>query len=120
MKARKNTNHEKAALFKSEELEKAALLFKLLSDPTRLRILQALCKEERNVGDIVDATGASQANVSKHLALLTVHNVTSRRRNGLQIFYRVCEPLILELCQTVKNRPYQRRRQSTPVGMLEL
>jgi len=85
------------------ELDKAATLFKVLADPTRLRILQALCKEERNVGEIVNMTGASQANVSKHLALLTVHNVTTRRRSGLQIFYRISEPLIMELCQTVKN-----------------
>ena len=97
-------------LFEPEELDKAASLFKVLADPTRLRILQALCKEERNVGEIVNITGASQANVSKHLALLTAHNVTTRRRSGLQIFYRISEPLIMKLCQTVKNAPGQQSK----------
>ena len=98
MSARKNT-----AVLVPEEIERMAALFKLLSDPTRLRILQTLCLGEHSVGEIVKLTGASQANVSKHLALLTAHGVTARRRSGLRIFYRVKEPLILTLCRTVKK-----------------
>lgn len=85
-----------------ETIEKVAQLFKLLCDPTRLRIIQALCGGEQTVGCVVKEVGASQANVSKHLALLAAHQAVERRRDGLNIFYSVKEPLILELCRTVK------------------
>jgi len=39
-------------------------------EPMRLKILQALCRKPRTVTEIVDTLGATQANVSKHLALL--------------------------------------------------
>ena len=83
-------------------IDKVAQLFKLLCDPTRLRILQTLCAGERSVGAVVEAVGASQANVSKHLALLAAHQAVERRREGLNVFYSIKEPLILELCRTVK------------------
>ena len=44
--------------------------FKLLGEPMRLKILQAVCGEPRTVNEIVAAVGATQANVSKHLSLL--------------------------------------------------
>jgi DNA-binding transcriptional ArsR family regulator len=85
-----------------ETIEKVAQLFKLLCDPTRLRIIQSLCAGERTVGAVVEEVGASQANVSKHLALLAAHQTVERRRDGLNVFYSVREPLLLELCRTVK------------------
>jgi DNA-binding transcriptional ArsR family regulator len=45
-----------------------ALHFRLLGEPMRLKILQAVCHEPLTVTEIVTATGATQANVSKHLA----------------------------------------------------
>ena len=50
------------------ELDRMAARFKLLGEPMRLKILQAVCREPRSVNDIVAATGSTQANVSKHLA----------------------------------------------------
>lgn len=81
--------------------ESAAELFGLLASPMRLRILRALCDAEQSVGSIIEETGASQSNVSQHLALLYRHRVVARRREGSQIYYRVSNEVVIELCRTV-------------------
>jgi DNA-binding transcriptional ArsR family regulator len=81
--------------------EKAAEYFSLLSEPSRLRIIQAICHEERSVQEVVDRTGLPQPNVSRHLALLHRSGVVSRRRSGTSVFYRVSDPTITELCRLV-------------------
>jgi len=86
-----------------EHLEAVASLFKVLGEPMRLRILQAICQEPRSVNDIVDTTGSTQANVSKHLALLTAAGILRRERDGQRVFYSVKEPLVMRLCELVKN-----------------
>jgi DNA-binding transcriptional ArsR family regulator len=53
-----------------EALELVADRFKVLGDPVRLRILQALRGGERSVGELVEATGIVQTNVSRHLQIL--------------------------------------------------
>jgi DNA-binding transcriptional ArsR family regulator len=81
--------------------EKAAEYFSLLSEPSRLRIIQAICHDERSVQEVVDRTGLPQPNVSRHLALLHRSGVVSRRRSGTSVFYRVSDPTITELCRLV-------------------
>ena len=85
----------------SQVFEKAAEYFTLLSEPSRLRILQASCYEERSVQEVVDCTGLPQPNVSRHLALLHRSGVLSRRRSGTSVFYRVSDATITELCRLV-------------------
>lgn len=85
-----------------EHLEEIAGLFKMLGEPMRLRILQAICKEPRSVSEIVDATTSTQANVSKHLALLTAAGILRRERDGQRVFYSVKEPLVVQLCELVR------------------
>lgn len=81
--------------------ESAAELFGLLASPMRLRILRVLCESERSVGDVVTVTGASQTNVSQHLALLYRHRVVARRREGSQTIYCVSNEMVIELCRMV-------------------
>jgi DNA-binding transcriptional ArsR family regulator len=78
-----------------------ARYFSLLSDPTRLRILNAICRSEQSVSAIVALTGASQTNVSRHLALLLRSGAVSRRRDGASVHYRVSDPELVEICRTV-------------------
>ena len=75
--------------------------FGLLSEPTRLKILNAICREERSVTTIVAATGATQTNVSRHLALLRAAGVVSRRRDGNTVYYRVNDPEFMDICRNV-------------------
>jgi DNA-binding transcriptional ArsR family regulator len=78
--------------------------FAVLSEPTRLKIMHAVCNGERSVSQIVADIGATQTNVSRHLGLMHRHGVLVRRRDGNQIFYRVADPTMVELCRTVCNR----------------
>ncbi|MFW6174819.1 MAG: ArsR/SmtB family transcription factor [Chloroflexota bacterium] len=84
-----------------EALELMAERFRLLSDATRLKVLHALAGGEKSVGEVVRDTGAGQANVSKHLALLARSGVLRRRKDGLRVYYRVTDPWVLELCDYV-------------------
>ncbi len=74
--------------------------FSLLAEPTRLKILNAICDGERSVSDIVDRVQASQTNVSRHLNLMYGKGVLKRRRDGQLTFYSIADPNIITLCRT--------------------
>ncbi len=87
-----------------KSLRLVAERFKVLGDPLRLRLLHILEEGERSVGSLVEETGASQANVSKHLQILRRAELVSRRKDGLMAFYRISDPSIFELCDLVCGR----------------
>jgi DNA-binding transcriptional ArsR family regulator len=92
----------KSNYFLSEEqLEQVAGRFRVLGEPMRLRILQAVCRKPRPVGAIVQAVGATQANVSKHLALLAGAGILERRKEGQRVYYGMGDPLAMKLCALV-------------------
>ncbi len=91
-------------LLSDEALAMVAGRFRLLAEPTRLKILQTLGREEMNVTELVETTGAGQANVSKHLGALLEAGVVARRKEGLNAIYRVADETIFELCDTVCAR----------------
>lgn len=81
-------------------LDEVADRFRLLGDPTRLRILRAiLARGEASVGELAAATGCSQANVSKHLRLLLDGRMVRRRQAGTSAYYRLADPGVEELCE---------------------
>lgn len=86
------------------ELEQIALHFRLLGEPMRLRILQAVCHGPRTVSDIVKATGATQANVSKHLSLLATAGLLTREKDGQSVYYGMKDPLTLKMCELVRSQ----------------
>ena len=71
--------------------------FRMLGDPLRLSLLRALSAGEMSVGELVQATGASQANVSKHLRLLLNAGMLTRRKEGLHVFYAITDPSVFEI-----------------------
>jgi DNA-binding transcriptional ArsR family regulator len=75
--------------------------FRLLAEPTRLRLLDLLADRERSVGSLADELGCTQANVSKHLALLADAGVVGRRRDGLHTYYCVVDEAVFALCGQV-------------------
>ncbi len=85
-----------------QELADVARHFKLLGEPMRLRILQSVCRKPRAVGDIVSATGATQANVSKHLALLATAGMVTREKDGQNVYYGLKDQLTVKLCELVR------------------
>ncbi len=88
-------------VFTDRALELIATRFKVLAEPMRLRILNALREGEKGVTVLVNEMGAGQANISKHLGLLHRHRMVTRRKDGLNVYYRIADPSILELCELV-------------------
>ncbi|GAB4555869.1 MAG: hypothetical protein Tsb0014_48100 [Pleurocapsa sp.] len=86
------------------QLEKLAERFKILSEPSRLQILQAICHQERSVSEICDRTQLNQANVSKHLQLLKIAGVVACRRVGICRYYRIVDSDLLNLCAEAKRQ----------------
>lgn len=85
-------------------LEPLADLFKLLSDRTRLRILNLLTQGERNVSSLCEELKLPQPTVSHHLGLLRMRNIIVNRRSGKQVFYGLDRQVktgtghVLEVC----------------------
>lgn len=86
---------------RQQVFESVARYFSVLGEPTRLRILHALCQDEKCVNDLIRVTGLAQANASRHLGLMYQAGMLTRRREGTQVFYRVADPVYLDLCRTV-------------------
>jgi ArsR family transcriptional regulator len=88
----------------SAQLALVAERFKVLAEPARLQLLQALMPGELSVGQLVETTGLTQANVSKHLQLLLIHNLVARRKEGLFVYYHIADQSVFQLCELVCNR----------------
>lgn len=82
-------------------LELIAARFKALSEAVRLKLIMALQTGEKNVTELVKATGKGQTNVSRHLQQLVDAGVLARRREGACVYYRIADPAIFDLCHHV-------------------
>ena len=95
---------KRAKKLSAEALLLVAQRFKVLSEPLRLKLLMALQEGEQNVTALVKATASTQANVSKHLAILSDAAMISRRKEGLSVFYFISDPVIFQLCDLMCRR----------------
>lgn len=84
-------------------LERAARVIRVLGHPLRLRMLEALEGGERNVTDLVAVSGATQALVSQHLAILRAEGVVGSRREGYRVFYRITEPKVHRILDCIRD-----------------
>jgi ArsR family transcriptional regulator len=84
-----------------EAMVMIARRFSLLSEPLRIRLLHSLHDGEKNVSTLVESSGGTQTNVSRHLQALADASIISRRKTGAQVFYSICDPTIFELCELV-------------------
>lgn len=91
----------KALPLSDQMVELVARRFRMLGEPRRLRILQALEQGEKTVGEIVHALDGNQPNISKHLQALNEAGLVARRRDGNSIFYSISDPVIFKLCELV-------------------
>lgn len=92
--AKKSIPHELSA----EGLELTAKRFKALGEPSRLKLIMELAEGEKSVGRLVEATGLTQANVSRHLQTLAAVGLLTRRKDGAAVLYTVAEPAIFDFC----------------------
>src|SRR5258708_3772793 len=83
------------------QLQAVAELFAVLSEESRLRIVQILQEGPASVGELVQRSGMKQANVSKQLGVLLTGGVIARRQDGNRAIYSIAMPLVYALCHIV-------------------
>ena len=81
--------------------ESAAELFSILSTPVRLKIISAVCQEEKNVTELLELIDTTQPNMSQHLGTLYRSGILAKRREGTQIYYRLHSERVATLCRAV-------------------
>jgi ArsR family transcriptional regulator len=92
-----------------EALILIASWFRTLAEPSRLKILRALEEGgELNITELVEATGLTQANVSRHVQSLVDAGMVGRRKEGLTVICFIADPSITDLCDNVCNNLLKR------------
>jgi len=85
-------------------LEAVAAQFRALSEPARLSLLQELQQGEATVNELTQSSGFSQANTSKHLAMLHAAGFLVRKKRGTSVRYSIADPIVNELCRLMCAR----------------
>ncbi len=89
------------AIESDQVFEMAAELFRVMSAPMRLKIISSLCYGEKNVGQLLQEIETTQPNMSQHLNTLYQAGVLGKRRDGVQIYYRIVNERVVTLCRAV-------------------
>lgn len=99
-----------------------AAYFAVMAEPTRVKIIHAVCREERSVNQIAAELQATQTNVSRHLGHMYRSGVLSRRKAGNQVFYRISDATMIEICRAVCTHIAARLDERGPLrkGLLKL
>ena len=79
----------------------AAEVFRVMSAPMRLKIISSLCYSEKNVGELLAEIPTTQPNMSQHLNTLYRAGVLGKRREGVQIYYRIVNDRVVTLCRAL-------------------
>lgn len=79
----------------------AAETFRVMSAPMRLKIISSLCNQEKNVGQLLEEIDTTQPNMSQHLNTLFKAKILGRRREGVQIYYRIINESVVTVCRAV-------------------
>jgi DNA-binding transcriptional ArsR family regulator len=92
-------------LIKSDDVfDMAAELFRIMSAPMRLKILNCLSDGEKNVSYLLSKIDTTQPNMSQHLTTLYQAGILGKRREGVQIRYRIVDERVAKLCQAVCSK----------------
>ena len=100
---------------RNHAIDAVASYFGVLSEPTRIRIMGAVCEEEKTVSQIVEELGASQTNVSRHLGIMYRSGVLARRKQGNQVYYRTADAAMVDLCRSVCKRISEHMEEKMPL-----
>jgi DNA-binding transcriptional ArsR family regulator len=84
-----------------ELVELIARRFRVIGEPMRIKLLDRLRDGEASVNELSETLGASQQNVSKHLAVLSEVGILGRRKAGTHVYYRIADEGVFALCEQV-------------------
>ncbi|MBL0060817.1 MAG: winged helix-turn-helix transcriptional regulator [bacterium] len=108
----------KSAFPSKETVSHIATMLKAMGDPIRLKILYHLRQREYSVSELVEELGCSQANVSKHLAILKAAALVESRTDKQSRLYHVTDPVVDSVCDSVcgsvEKRFGKRKSQNRP------
>ena len=76
---------------------------KIFSHAKRLEIINALKKKELSAGELIEKTGLAKANLSQHMSVLKAKGVVSTRREGVNSYYRIANPKIIQACNLMRE-----------------
>ncbi len=76
---------------------------KMISNPKRQEILDALREEETTVNKLIEKTGISQSNLSQHLSILRSKGIVQTRRDGTNLYYSITNKKIIEAYDLVSQ-----------------
>jgi ArsR family transcriptional regulator len=96
-----DARHDEPDLDQDRVFDSAAELFSILATPVRLKIISAVCQEEKNVSQLLELIDTTQPNMSQHLGTLYRSGILSKRRDGTQIYYRLQSERVATLCRAV-------------------
>ena len=91
----------KQSILSRQALEVIAMRFRCLGDASRLQLLQYLFQGEYSVQELCNLSGLSQANVSKHLSVLSENGILKKKREGLFVLYSIADHSIYDMCELV-------------------
>ncbi len=83
--------------------ELQADICKIFSNPKRLEIINALKDGEMSAGELIEKTGVNKVNLSQHMAVLRTRGVVRTRREGINIFYEIASPKIVDACNLMRE-----------------
>ena len=106
-----HTDIESFTMPEAVDVEQAAENLRILSDPTRMRILWALTQGESSVACLADLAGTSPTAISQHLAKLRLAGVVKARREGTFMYYTVVDPQVVRVLEAVLGEVPRQKRQ---------
>jgi DNA-binding transcriptional ArsR family regulator len=86
-------------------------LCKIFSNAKRLEIIESLKDQEMSASELIARTGLSKANLSQHMSVLKLKGVILTRREGVNIYYRIANPKILEACHLIREILFEQFRE---------
>ncbi|MHB8792830.1 MAG: ArsR/SmtB family transcription factor [Thermoleophilia bacterium] len=84
-------------------LQMHAEVCKAFAHPTRLAIINALRDQERTVTEMAEDLGVAKGNLAQHLAVLRQRQVVVTRREGVNVYYGVVDPKIIQACELMRS-----------------
>jgi len=90
--------------------EQKAMIYKALAHPIRVQMVELLADGEKSVSEIVEKVGAKGSNASRHLAVLKSCGVVCARKDGMNVFYRLLMPCLVNMFSCVDTALVEKAR----------